>query len=236
MANSKKDMQPKQDSSPTELIQMALNSGADLDKMEKLLAMKERWERNEARKAYHKAMADLEKDRKVGYTTQKGVVGYSHASLYNVVDKITKALSEHGLSASWQTTQHEDKIMVSCRITHQLGHSEETSLSAPADTSGSKNPIQSIGSTITYLERYTLLAATGLATYGDDTDGQLEGEKIDENKIKILNDTIKELGVEMDKFLEYMGVEAIEDIPKKDYVKAKTMLESRKRAKSNGNN
>jgi hypothetical protein len=52
-----------------------------------------------------------------------------------------------------------------------MGHSERTTLSATADTSGSKNSIQAIGSTVTYLQRYTLLAAVGLAAGGDD-DGQ----------------------------------------------------------------
>jgi hypothetical protein len=37
-------------------------------------------------------------------------------------------------------------------------------MSAPPDTSGSKNPIQAIGSTQSYLERYTALALLGIAT------------------------------------------------------------------------
>jgi hypothetical protein len=82
--------------SPSEMIQQAISSGADLEKLEKLLELQERWEKNEARKSYNKAMAQfkanppkIEKDKKVGYSTAKGKVGYSHASLYNVVDKIT---------------------------------------------------------------------------------------------------------------------------------------------------
>ena len=47
-------------------------------------------------------------------------------------------------------------------------HIRETS----PDDSGGKNPIQSIGSTITYLERYTILALTGLATKEQDDDGK----------------------------------------------------------------
>lgn len=164
---------------PAELINIAITKNADLERLEKLLILREKWDANEARKAYHVAMAEFKanspqilKDRKVKYSTDKGTVGYTHASLYNVTEKINKELSRHGLSSSW-ITQHNGNIAVTCKITHVKGHSEQTSLSAPADTSGAKNAIQAIGSTITYLERYTLLALTGLATYGQDDDGTL---------------------------------------------------------------
>lgn len=42
---------------------------------------------------------------------------------------------------------------------------------APSDLSGNKNAIQAIGSTTTYLMRYTLIAAFGLTTADEDNDG-----------------------------------------------------------------
>lgn len=226
------------DNSPAEMIKMAVSSGANLDQLEKLLSLQERWEANEARKAYNKAIADfklnppkIDKDKKVGYTTAKGKVGYSHASLYNVVDKITIELSKHGLSASWKTKQVEKTITVTCLITHMLGHSEETTLSAEADDSGAKNSIQALGSTITYLERYTLLAATGLATFDQDNDNKTQVETLDENKLKIIKDQLLEVGADEKSFLNYMRVESLEKILQSDYLKAKTALEAKKREK-----
>ena len=160
--------------SPAEMIRQAISGGADLEKLEKLLSLQERWEANEGKKAFHRAMAafkldppNIEKDRKVAYLNVK----YNHASLANVTQKINEALSRHGLSASWIVKQN-GAVSVTCKITHEQGHSEETTLTAPADATGSKNAIQSIGSTITYLERYTLLALTGLATHEMDDDGK----------------------------------------------------------------
>ncbi len=230
-------LQDTRQASPAELIQSAMASGADLEKLEKLLSLQIRWEENEALKAYNKAMAEfkanppkIEKDRKVGYQTAKGKVGYSHASLYNVVDKISAELSKHGLSATWRTTQNEKLITVTCRITHEKGHHEETSLSAPADESGSKNVIQAIGSTVTYLERYALLSLTGLATYDQDTDGMVE-EKIDDNKVAILKGLITQLAVDEEKFLQFMAVEKVEDINTSEFAKAKMALEAKRRSK-----
>jgi hypothetical protein len=57
---------------------------------------------------------------------------------------------------------------VTCIIAHSAGYSEENSLSAPFDPSGNKNPLQAIGSAQTYLQRYTLKAALGLAAAKDD--------------------------------------------------------------------
>lgn len=223
---------------PAELIKSAMASGANLDNLERLLALQERWEANEARKAYYKAMADfkanppkIDKDVKVGYTTSKGKVGYNHASLYNVVDKITVELSKYGLSASWRTAQ-TDKITVTCRISHAQGHYEETSISALEDSSGAKNPIQAIGSTISYLERYSLLALTGLATYDQDNDANKVEEAIDENKVTIIKNLLAELSVNVEKFLEYMAVEKVEDIPASQFVKAKMMLETKRGKKA----
>jgi len=221
-----------QERSPSEMIQMAIAQGADLEKLEKLLSLQERWEANEARKAYHKAMAafkanppKIEKDRTVKFKDVK----YNHASLANVVEKITHELSKHGLSASWSTYQN-GSISVTCRITHVMGHGEETTLSAAADTSGSKNSIQAIGSTITYLERYTLLAALGLATHEQDDDGQAseDSEKIDDHQLSNIRDQFLELDVNVEKFLEYMEIDKLEDMPKSAYKKAQAGLDRKR--------
>jgi chromosome segregation and condensation protein ScpB len=222
--------------SPAEMIRIAVSSGADLEKLAKLLDLQERWEANEARKAYHKAMSEfksnpikIEKDKKVNYKTDRGSVAYSHATLANVVEKITIELSKYGLSASWKTKQ-EGKISVTCKITHSLGHSEETTLQADADTSGSKNQIQALGSAITYLERYTLLAALGLATSDMDDDGvSAPAELIDEKELSSLRDWIADTSTDELKFLEYLAVDALENLPKKDFKKALNALETKKR-------
>ena len=76
------------------------------------------------------------------------------------------------LSHRWNVHQDGSTITVTCYITHDMGHSVETSISAGADMSGGKNAIQAIASTITYLERYSLQAATGIAALEADDDGQ----------------------------------------------------------------
>jgi len=180
----KKEIQVEQGNAPADLIKFAMTNNSDLEKLERLLVLQERYEANEAKKAYHIAMADfkanppeINKDRHVNYSTQKGKVEYKHASLFNVTEKINSELSKYGLSATWSMNQTNGSVTVSCIITHAKGHSESTSLTASPDTTGSKNAIQAIGSTISYLQRYTLLSLTGLATCEQDDDAVAKAEE-----------------------------------------------------------
>lgn len=157
---------------PADLLRYALDSGADLDRLERLMELQQRWEANEARKAFVKAMAEFKKnpptiykDKHVEFRTDKGVTAYDHATIGNVVEKVVAALAEHGFSHRWIPKRAEGGMMkITCVITHELGYSEETELEAGLDQSGGKNNIQAMISTKSYLERHSLLAATGLAT------------------------------------------------------------------------
>jgi len=227
---TKVEVQRKQDAeyaenSPANMIRLAISGGAGLDQVEKLIELQERWEANEAKKAYHKAMSQFKekplkivKDKHVKFATTKGGMDYHHASLANVVETITTELGKHGLSASWKTQQN-GQIVVTCRIVHMMGHSEETTLSAGADNTGLKNSIQAMGSTITYLQRYTLLSALGLATHDQDDDAKMAVPvvTIDEKQLSQICDMVNGYGVDLVKFLTYMRVGSLEEIPKKDY-------------------
>lgn len=221
---------------PAQMINEAVQKGADLEKLKGLLDLQERWEANEARKAFNKAMSAFKanppkivKDKAVSFG--QGKASYKHASLQNVCEEINKALSVHGLSASWRVHQN-GQISVTCKIAHELGHSEETTLSAPADSSGSKNAIQAIGSTITYLERYTLLALTGLATEDQDDDAKNVGvEFISDEDLIHLEQYVKAVNADLTKFLKFMGVESLDKIKKSDYPKALAALKEKEKKK-----
>lgn len=164
---------------PMQLIQAAVNQNADVDKLSKLMDLQLRWEANEAKKAFVEAMnafkanpPEIVKDRLVGYGEGLKSVSYRYATLANVCEQVTGALSKQGISHRWRTEQSDGLIRVTCILTHVMGHSEETTLCGGPDTSGSKNAIQAIGSAVKYLERYTLLSATGLEAGEEDNDGR----------------------------------------------------------------
>lgn len=164
---------------PADLLRIAVENGADLDRLERLMALQERWEANEARKAYVAAMTAFKaepiqilKRKAVSFTTRDGdTTSYKHAELSDVTDAISPVMAKHQLSFRWDVNQEGGVITVDCVVTHVLGHSEKVTMQGSPDASGKKNAIQQVASTITYLQRYTLLAATGVATKGQDDDG-----------------------------------------------------------------
>ncbi len=233
----KREVAPVAPVTPAALLQMAVSQGADLAKLEKLMDLQERWEANEARKAYAAAMAafkaedlKISKNKRVHFTSQKGTTDYKHATLDNVVEVVGTGLARHGLMHTWRTEQVNGKIRVTCIITHAQGHREETSLECGVDDTGNKNSIQAIGSAVTYLQRYTLIAATGVATGDSDDDGKAAdaAKPITETQIKALTDLMAELQVDEAAFLRRIKVNALSELPAAKFQAAKELLETKR--------
>jgi hypothetical protein len=165
---------------PMQMLSIAVQRGVDTAQLEKLMDLHQRWEANEARKAFVTAMTAFKSEpSRIVKTKEVNIPGgakFKHATLADVVDGVVSNLSKHGLSHRWVTEQVDRLVKVTCVITHESGHSESAEMSAPPDDSGKKNGIQQIGSTITYLQRYTLMAACGLAASDmQDDDGRGHG-------------------------------------------------------------
>lgn len=173
---------------PMRLLEIATQQGADIDKLGKLMDLQERWEKNTARKAFDAAVSAakaeipvISKNREVDFTSSKGRTNYRYEDFAEVARTLDPILSKHGLSYRFRTSSAANEpVTVTCILAHRDGHSEENSLSAGRDESGNKNSIQAIGSTITYLQRYALKAALGVAASVDDDAGSGGASTMDE--------------------------------------------------------
>lgn len=154
------------------VVSAAIAAGADATQLRELLAIQRDWEAGEARKSFTRAMVALkrelptvlDRDSVVDYSSTKGRTRYTHTSLAAAVTAVTEPLTNHGFSVAWVPRTTDRMVEVTCRITHSDGHSEETTIAAPPDTSGSKSPAQAVASTITLLQRYAMLSLLGIAT------------------------------------------------------------------------
>lgn len=176
---------------PGHLLQMALEKNASMEQVEKLMDLQERFEKNEARKAYNRAFSAFKAEVisiiKTAKTTSGPLTGRIYADKNDVVMAVTPALSRHGLSSSWKITKDEkDWIEVTCYLRHEAGHEESVSMGGPPDVGGAKSAIQARASANSYLERYTLKAITGLSEKGEDNDGGKLPEDKPEKKTKAL--------------------------------------------------
>lgn len=166
-----------QNATPADLIRLAMQSGADLDRLERLWHLQVEWEKREAEKAYFKAFAAFKAEaivitRNVRYDDGP-LEGKRYADLHGFVDAVTPSLSKHGLSASWSIDDSKpDWIAVTCTLAHEDGYSESVTMGGPPDVHKARNALQARNSTLTYLERYTFKAICGVAEQGDDDDGR----------------------------------------------------------------
>jgi hypothetical protein len=227
---------------PMDMIDRALATNADPSTLEKLLALQERWEANQGRKAFDEAMAaakaeipTIRKNRTVDFTSSKGRTHYRHEDLAEIAATVNPILGKHGLSYRFKTTNAPNEpITVTCVITHRMGYFEETTLSGPRDDSGNKNAIQQVGSTLTYLQRMTLKAALGLAASEDDdgrkSDDQ-QSETINKEQVSKVLALIEATETDIAKFCLYFNVSSVPELTVGQLPRALTFLEKKKGAK-----
>jgi len=162
----------------------ATDASFDVGKLQALLEMRDRWSKEEARKAFVVALTDFKADppdilktKHVSFASAGGRTSYNHAALGDASALIGAGLANHGLSHRWNVEQTpEGRIAVTCILTHIMGHSESVRMESNSDQSGGKNNIQAIGSATSYLQRYTLFAAAGvIAKDQEDDDGSSTG-------------------------------------------------------------
>ena len=219
----------------------AMDPDFDVEKLDKLLDVKERWDREEARKAYFAALARAQanmpivnKNRHVKFKAKSGGADtdYWHADYGNLIETVKPHLTAEGLSHDHDVRQDGNMITVECILSHEQGHSKSVVMTAPPDNTGGKNQIQQIKSSVTYLKRATFEAVTGAATEDGDDDGRgaYQDDTISVSQVAWLNAEIEQVGADRAAFLNYLGVAELEYLLVADFAKATRAIEA-KRAK-----
>ncbi len=231
---------------PTNIVERAVAQGASIEMIEKLWTLQERVDARNARKAFDNAIAEAKaeipvifKNRQVDFSSQKGRTHYRHEDLAGIAAVVDPILGIHGLSYRFRTAQEGPRVTVTCIISHREGHSEENSLSAGNDISGNKNDIQAVGSTVTYLERYTLKAALGLSVSNDDdakSAGPATGtDTIADDQIADLQAMIDDIGGDKAEalkkgFLKKFRIETLPQLPVSEWKNAVAALQAKRAA------
>ena len=221
---------------PMAMIDKAISQGVGVEALEKLLALQERWEAGQGRKAFDRAIADAKanlptiiKNREVDFSTAKGRTNYRHEDMAAIAKAVDPVLSKQGLSYRFRAQQDQRTLTVTCILSHRDGYSEETTLSAAADDSGNKNHLQAIGSAATYLQRYTLKLALGLAASADDDSRASEGPAlINAEQFTVLQGLLEETQSDEAKFAAFIGVDDLHQMNVKQFDMAIAALRKKK--------
>lgn len=195
------------EATPMDLIQMAVSKDFDIEKLEKLMTLQREWKAQKALEEFNAAMSkfqsivpDMRKNRKVDFEhkDKSGRTTYDYQDLGSIANHIREPLSACGLAYRWGQTETGGKVTVWAILSHSGGHVEKGEpLTAQADASGGKQGIHAVGSTITYLKRYTLVAILGLSSSEMDDDGRagvaLKANSVNNGKVNMTEEQLKEV-------------------------------------------
>lgn len=216
----------------------AADPNVDIDKLERLLAMQERITARNAQAEYAAALAEMQPHlpmiaERGGIKDRAGNVQSKYALWEDIVTQITPILSAHGFALSFRTRNEANMVSVTGVLSHRAGHSEETTLALPIDTSGSKNAVQSVGSSTSYGKRYTASALLNLRTGEIDDDGKAGGGQptLDAEQVANLDALLSEIGGDAKaRYLRYAKVESLDQILACNYADAVRTIEKKRAA------
>lgn len=166
------------------LIAKAIDANVSIDTMERLLALRDRLQAEQARQQFFAALAAFQgacpiipKSKTATITSQRGSYKYSYAPLDVIVRHVSPLLQQHGLSVSFNTAIVDGTLLVSsCTVHHVAGHHETSDFRVPIDAEARMNDAQKVASASTYAKRYAYCNALGILTGDEDDDaGALGG-------------------------------------------------------------
>ena len=163
--------------------QVCLNPNMDVEKLERMLDMQERVLDRQAEQSFQIAMADMQAElpaiERNGEISIRGQVQSRFAKFEDINKAVLPILQKHGFSITFETNQGQGFVSVIGVLRHKDGHKMSTMLQIPLDTSGSKNAVQAVGSSVSYGKRYVMSALLNITTTDDDDDGQAAVPAVD---------------------------------------------------------
>lgn len=202
------------------LIELAIERGADVDKLERLIDLRNREIARQSKAIYEERFAEMQRSfgkivRTREAKNESGRTMYAFAPLEDVVAVVGPTIADHGFRYRFEEERIEgtDEKRVWCLVTGH-GHEERTFIDVPIPpASKMTNAIQQRGSASSYGKRYAFLAAFGLTINDEDDDARsismTEADAMIGGLVKIENaQTLDELKVSFKEAFAEAGSEA----------------------------
>jgi hypothetical protein len=208
------------------LMSVAAEKGMGLEDLKELFGLQKEIDARNARMAFSRALAafraECPQPQKTRENAQFSVTrdGQKRASRYSPLEEIDRVArpvaARHGLSWIWDTVLDGQHMHVTCKLLHEDGHMETSTVAMPYESKAGASPQQKYGSTQTYGMRYSLIAALGITTADDDLDGAGPadpGDTITDEQAAVLIEWIETSGADREAFLKYLGIKELDDLP-----------------------
>lgn len=223
--NAVAKIEPQESASMLSVIQRAATDPAcDIEKMERLLQMKERMDAREAETAFNQAMADAQSDMGRIAANRENTQTRSKYATYDKLDKVLRPIyGKHGFALSFDEGEAPaDHVLVLCHVSHRNGHTRTYKKLMPADGKGAKGgdvmtKTHAAGAAMSYAMRYLLKGIFNVAIGEEDRDGNSTVARVSQEQAANIEALLTEVGGDKKRFLAYLKVDSIADIPAANY-------------------
>lgn len=216
----------------------ARDPAVDIDKLEKLMEMRERAETKAAERAFNGAMKDAQSEmRPISADATNPQTRSKYATYAKLDNALRPIYTRHGFALSFDEADSPkpDHIRVLCYVTHDAGFSRTYHKDMPADGKGAKGgdvmtKTHATGAASSYGSRYILKGIFNVAVGEDDRDGNpAPGASITEDQSDDLLALIESVGADKARFLKFFQIEQVSHLPAKKYQEAVNMLNAKAR-------
>lgn len=157
----------------------ARDPSVDIDKMERLIAMQERVQAEQARREFDNAMASAQEEMRAIRADLSNNQTKSNYASYAQLDKAIRPIySRHGFAVTFNTgdAPKADDLRVLATVAHRGGHRQDYRIDMPADGKGAKGAdvmtrTHATGAAASYGQRYLYKLIFNLAVGDVDDDG-----------------------------------------------------------------
>lgn len=179
LANKQESLPAPADAFLMMLEKAASNPDIDVDKLSKLLDMKERVLAKEAETDFNAALNSAQAQMGRIEADAKNSQTHSNYASYAALDKALRPIyTDNGFALSFdtETSPSPDLVRVVCDVSHRGGHTKRYRMDIPADGKGAKGgdvmtKVHAAGAAMSYGQRYLLKSIFNVAVGSDDDDG-----------------------------------------------------------------
>jgi hypothetical protein len=165
----------------------ASDPNVDIEKLERLMVMKERMDARQAEREFNEAMSAAQSEMGRISTDATNPQTRSRYATYGKLDSCLRPIyTRHGFALSYGTrrSELEGHITILCDVSHKGGHVKQYECDMPADGKGAKGgdvmtKTHAAGSAMSYGQRYLLKLIFNVAIGENDDDGNSAGSGFD---------------------------------------------------------
>ena len=218
------------------IARAAADPTVDMDKMERLLAMKERLDARESEAQFNAALCAVQSETGRIAADASNPQTKSRYATYEKLDRVLRPIyTRHGLALSFDETDSPkpDHIRVLCHVTHKGGHKMTYQKDMAADGKGAKGgdvmtKTHAEGAAMSYGMRYLLKGIFNVAIGEEDRDGNQVEPTLSDDQVANIDALLTEVGADKAAFLKYCKVGSIGEILARNYAAVVKIIEAKR--------